>query len=141
MPETLPNGVTPPPIRRNLVSQMYGSCKAKEGDASCAPPVEIQTWPACERNLSLYHRYPSPDGEVVPYKRTTVRGAPAAIFEDGSRIEVYTGNVTVVIFADSPQRAERAAASLRGRLQSIAVRATGELPQPSRGALEGELAC
>jgi len=37
----------------NYVSFIYGDCAALD-DYGCAPPVEIQIWPACLRNPSLY---------------------------------------------------------------------------------------
>lgn len=138
---TLTTNAPTPPMRRNLVTQMYGTCKPEKGATGCAPPLEVQTWPACERNLSLYRRYPGPNGEVIPYERTTVRGVPAAVFEDGTRIEVYTADVTVVIFADSAERARRAASSLGGQVGSLRVDAQQALPQPVPGALTGELSC
>jgi hypothetical protein len=140
IPQRLAKGALPPPVRRNLVTRMYGRCEAADGEG-CAPPLEVQTWPACERNLALYHRYPSPDGDPVPYTEAEVRGVPAAIFDEGRRIEVYTGDVTVVIFADTPPLARRAAASLRGSMHGAPLQADEPLPAPMAGALEGKLPC
>src|SRR4051812_32815613 len=35
--------------RANFVSYIYGSCDPQP-DQGCSPPMEIQTFPACERN-------------------------------------------------------------------------------------------
>jgi len=62
---------------------------------------------------------------------------PAADY--GDRLEVYTGLLTIVIFADDPQRALRAAQALR--VGSGEDSTDGELPPPAPGALEGRLLC
>jgi hypothetical protein len=79
------------PTRINMVVTFYGSCEPAGSDGGCAPPVQVQSWPSCERNLALYEKYPEPDGPAKQYTKTTIRGVPAAIFDDGRRIEVYTG--------------------------------------------------
>src|SRR5215218_2283247 len=76
----------------NYVSFIYGDCVAVD-DYGCAPPIEIQIWPACVRNPSLYAGPGAPVGDKV-----TVRGVPAAFYEDGRRLEVQTGISTVVVF-------------------------------------------
>jgi hypothetical protein len=115
------------------VSFVYGDC-APGGDAGCAPPAEIQVWPACRRNLALYgDSSESPSGD-----RTTIRGVPAVSLDDGTRLEIQTGRSTVVVFADSGARALRIAGALRAVNDSVAY---GPLPRPAPGALEGRLAC
>ena len=135
----LPAAAKPPVSGINMQLAVYGTC-TPTADSGCAPPLQIQVWRACERNLSLYTRYPGPNGPVA-FTRTTIRGVPAAIFDDGYRIELYTGDDTVVIFADTPARARAAAASLRGTIHG-AVKAAGEdLPAPVPGALSGTATC
>ena len=118
----------------DLVSFVYGDCAAGE-EAGCAPPVEVQVWPACRRNLHLYDSgrlgAPVPEG-------ATVRGVPAAFFEDGLRLELQASRATIVVFGDSRARVRRAAAALRsfGRPPSTAA-----LPAPEPGAVEGTLSC
>ena len=59
-------GTTPvdePPA--NFTNYIYGHCKIAEGDTGCEPPLEIQTWPACQRTLSDY----SFGGKPIPYRR------------------------------------------------------------------------
>jgi len=119
----------------DFVSFVYGDC-VPDDEAGCAPPVEVQVWPACRRSLALHHATP-PLGPVP--ERATIRGVPAAFFEDFTRLEIQTGPVTVVVFADSRARVIRVVRALR------AVNGSGpvgvHLPQPSPGALEGELRC
>lgn len=117
------------------VSFMYGDCIAAE-DEGCAPPIEIQNWPACVRNLSLYEN----QGEFGPTPRETiVRGAPAALFEDGKRIEVQTGTTTVVVFGRSESEMVAAADALRGVNNGVSE--ADPLPAPAPGAIGGALAC
>jgi hypothetical protein len=129
----------PDPVRANFVSFRYGDCTPGPGEFGCPAPLEIQVWPACERNLSSYSL--TPMGDPLPHERVTVRGAPAAFFEGGQRLEIYTGSVSVVLFGQSKAQLLRAAASLRGANASGRVMADGRLPAAAAGALEGRLAC
>lgn len=117
------------------VAFVYGDCTPDEG-SGCAPPAEIQVWPACRRSLALYGG-PKPD-EPGP-EWTTIRGVPAVSLDDGTRLELQTGRSTVVIFADLPARARRIADALR----SLNGSELGDspLPQPAPGALDGRLTC
>src|SRR5215211_4061253 len=54
-------------------------------------------------------------GEPLPRESVTVRGVPAAYFENGLRLELYTGKATVMIFGPERAQIQRAAAALRGR--------------------------
>ncbi len=119
----------------SYVSLVYGDCTPGD-DAGCAPPAEIQVWPACRRNLALYDVV-HPAAPVV--ERTTIREVPAAFLDDGTRLEIQTGSSTVVIFADSRTRALRIAAALRAVDGYVAA---GEpLPPPAPGAPDGSLVC
>ena len=117
-----------------FVSFVYGDCVAAD-DTGCVPPIEIQVWPACRRSLALYGS--SPAGPAL--ERTTIRSAPAAVLDDGTRLELQTGRSTVVVFARSRVELGRIA----GALRSVDSRAAdgGRLPPPAAGALEGELDC
>jgi hypothetical protein len=125
-------------LRRNdgptdYVSFVYGDCRPA-GGAGCAPPVEVQVWAACKRNLSLYGGPGTPTPE-----RVVVRGAPAAFFEDGRRLEIQTGRSTVVVFARSRDEALAVAGSLRA--VNGDVRAGERFPGPAPGAVSGALVC
>jgi len=115
------------------VSFVYGDC-VPESDAGCAPPIEIQVWPACRRYLALYDSSYGPDLD-----RVTVRGVPAAVLDGGTRLELQTGRSTIVVFADSSQWLSRIAKNLR----SLDARtAPGvPLPPPAPGAVDGQLVC
>lgn len=111
------------------------------GEGGCAPPLQIQIWPACDRSLQDYY-FNSTDGHpVVEYELTSVRGVPAARFADGM-MEIYTGNVTVVVFADEEALRREAIENLRGANALAGGISPGEnLPAPVAGAMSGELTC
>lgn len=132
----------------NYVSYIYGDCELRDaGDTGCAPPLEIQTWPACQRSLSDY----SFEGSLLPHEALpSERGAQVVSFEDGMRLEVYTGASTVVVFANQPAVALKVLSLLRPAADdSPPARQAGELetsvPErldpPDQGATEGQLSC
>jgi hypothetical protein len=92
------------------VSFVYGDCHATD-HVGCVLPLEIQTWPSCRRNLSLYD---ARDPFAPDVERTRVRGAPAGILDEGRQLEIQTWSSTIVIFAETQGLANRAAAALRG---------------------------
>lgn len=94
----------------NYVSFVYGECRPASYDAGCAPPAEIQVWPGAIRNLGSYDA--SLPGSPVP-ERTSIRGVPAAFLDDGTRLEIYTGGSTVVVFSGSRARVLEIARALR----------------------------
>jgi hypothetical protein len=142
MPSASAQAMRSPAVRDNHLGFNYGTCDVPpEDEASCAYPIAIQSFPACERNLSLYQRYPAPDGQSYPYEKTAIRGVPAAIFDSGQRIEIYTGDATVVVWGTSAPTVARAAERLQGTHRGTVVPASKELPAPSAGALDGKLAC
>ncbi len=126
-----------------IVGFIYGSCTPPSGEGGCSPPLEIQNWPACKRNLHSYKPPPGVPQAIPPPKLTTVRGVPAATFEgDPGRLEVYTGRTTVVIFASGDTQARAVADNLQKAPTSRhGVTASQPLPPPARGALEGKLRC
>ena len=125
-----PRHKLPPPIpstrhqpELDYVSVIYGGCELDDSDTpSCVPPLEIQTWRGCNRTLSDIDYGV---GVPVEYKRLSIGGASAAAFPDG-RIEIYTGSSTIAVFADSPERAARAAHVVT----SANMMASDENPEP-----------
>ena len=117
------------------VSFVYGDCEAAD-DAGCAPPAEVQVWPACRRHLGLYE-----GGSPFrpPVEHVAVRGVPGVFLDDGTRLELQTGRSTVVVFAGSRGRALRIAAALRSADGSTP--AGVPLPMPEQGALAGTVPC
>ena len=130
--------------RANYVSYIYGDCDPgplpgeEYADGGCAPPLEIQVWPACERAFGDYDVIPSPD-------RAERRGVPSAALAD--RVELYSADSTVVIFGASPKEAEQAAGAVKAAPQAASALDAAEsaeeitLPSPVAGAVEGKLRC
>jgi hypothetical protein len=105
---------------------IYGDCDPGGGDGGCAPPLEVQIWP-------IEQRPPGMISEMIECKKVTVRGAPGAFF--AGDLDLYVGEQTVVIFADSSRRALRAANALRPVDADQA--STGNLPPPTVDAEAG----
>jgi hypothetical protein len=125
------------PVRADSWTFVYGNCTVTSSEeGGCALPVQIQIWPACERNPSVY----PPDETREPVK---VRGVPGFLYEDGTRLELTTGSSTVVIFGH-PARLLDVAKRLvpaNGLARSLGVTQRTNLPKPKAGAVEGTLAC
>lgn len=125
------------PIRANYVDYVYGSCDpAQHG---CQPPLQVQSWPACERNPSSY------DGPLIGPDRSArfhIRGVPAHFYDDGTRLELSTGKATIVLFGDRRGQLKRAAEALRSIPgQRFRIGPRKRLPRPGRKALSGKLRC
>jgi hypothetical protein len=143
--DELPPGA---PVRANFVSYVYGHCpQLLDGtEDSCAPPLEIQSWPACERSLADYEIR---SGVPYPHEKLGKVGeAPIYSFDDGTRFELYTGAATIVIFATDPALIDDAVAAIQSdpALEPpgppAAANASGQdLPPPDTGAIEGKLSC
>jgi hypothetical protein len=106
----------------DYVSFVYGDCEPAVVGEGCAPPLEIQVWPARARSAASYDssRPGSPELEL-----TVVAGRCAA-FVAGARLEIYEPGATVVVFSDSRERSQRVAAALRPL--GAAPRGGGEAP-------------
>lgn len=134
----------------NYLTYVYGDCQTPPRDESgCAPPLEIQTWPACQRNKAGY----SFDGKPLPARELPRRGGAAVVeFNPGgeSRLEVYTKSSTIVIFAERPELAQKAVELLDPQetgkppaTEAADLRGTPPkgLAPPTDGATEGRLQC
>lgn len=133
----------------NRITYIYGSCEIPEGSTGCAPPLEVQTWPACQRSKAEY----SFEGRPLPFRERSRHGEAKVLefeFALERRIEVYTKSSTVVIFADSRELAREAVELLLPQQKGkppVTSRAglRGAPPQglaaPSDGAMEGKLQC
>ncbi len=120
----------------NHVAFIYGECDARD-HVGCAPPGEVQIWPACVRNPARYAGNRSP---VSPVGISTIaRGVPAALFEEGHRLEIQTGTATVVIFGHTPTFVAVLTKALRGTNNPVGREV--DLPAPAPGAIEGGLGC
>lgn len=140
-------------IRANYLSYIYGDCKVVE-EEGCAPPIEIQTWPACERSIASY----SDDGiagDGLLNQLVSERGVPGAHFENGHWVELYAGESTIVVFANEsvnldvlidevraePSKGEVAEPLSDAERDAAGLEVGGDLPEPVPGALEGTLEC
>lgn len=134
----------------NQFTYVYGHCESPPtGESGCAPPLEVQTWPACQRYPAGY----SFDGKPLPSRELPKRGGAEVVefdFALESRIEVYTKSSTIVIFADSPELARKAVELLtpqQAGKRPVANAADLRGPPPERlgpptdGAMEGDLEC
>jgi hypothetical protein len=118
---------------------VYGDCRATP-EQGCAPPVEVQIWPACVRNPTMYAPSgPSPLPRPLVPVQATVRGVPGAFFEDFHRLELQSGISTIVIFGRGYDDLLRIAQGLRGLNVDVGPRVA--LPPPSPAALAGKLSC
>jgi hypothetical protein len=140
------------PLRANYVDYIYGTCTPPVPSpevatgSGCVNPLEIQTWPACERTLADYS---IDKNEPYPHEWLgAVRGAQAAEFDGGTRVELYTGSSTVVIFSEDPKLIAAALAALRPEPQddppsipAADAQVNQELPSPTPGAVSGDLSC
>lgn len=137
-------------VSANYVSYIYGDCAYRDpeaGEGGCRPPLEVQSWPACQRSLADY----SLEGGEYPHRELSSEGGADVLeFEEGGRIEVYTGTATVVIFANQPALARKAVALLRAQqagapparnAAALDAPVPYELVAPSQGATKGELEC
>jgi hypothetical protein len=105
-------GAGPVAARVNYLAYIYGDCSIRPGESGCRPPLEIQTWPACQRFLAKYSFRSKP----LPHRFLSTGGGAEVVefsFAAGSRIEVYTKASTVVIFAADRDRALEAVDMLR----------------------------
>jgi hypothetical protein len=121
----------------DFTSYLYGTCTPDPVDGGCPIPLEIQSWAACKRNLSVYAG--GPDGRPLAHVNLKIRGVPAASFDDGTRLEVYTGTTTVVLFSSDGAQLKRAANAMQPAPRS--GKPGTPLPPPAPGALTGKLSC
>jgi Tol biopolymer transport system component len=120
------------PIPTDSTTFIYASCDVQRSGTGCSDEVQVQIWPACLRNLSLY-------GGPGPAGLAHRRGVPIRL----GPFEVYTGDVTIVIFANR-ETAYRVVDALEpvNKLAIDAGAGLGKnLPPPVPGALAGKLRC
>lgn len=118
-----PHPETPEFGRSDDVVYIYGDCPtyppgspASKVEGGCVTPIQVQSTPLCEAHAALYS---TPGGDTldgaVPYPHTALRikGVPAASFEGGTILELYTGHTTISIKGTERNQVRRAADSLR----------------------------
>lgn len=130
----------------DFVSYLYGQCNPTIGEGICAPPVEIQSWPACKRSLADYEVMPGQP--MLPESLVSKGMAKVAKFDNGLRAEVYTADSTVVIYGMSQRQVDEALAVVRledpdapaNQILDTDI-APHALKAPEAGAMEGRLSC
>lgn len=133
---TSPRPGAPPQMRSNFVSYIYGDCEPPQGEGGCPAPIEVQSWPYCERGrLDPTHHNPL-------HGKVDIRGVSADIFEYGKRIEIYTGQSTVMIFGTDRAQIVRAGRALVAAPQIPSEPATpGDVSSPLPASAPGALSC
>jgi hypothetical protein len=106
-------------IEKIGTSVYYGDCvKTKFGSGTCELPLQVTT---------VIYRLHS-NAPLGPQHNVLIRGVPAAVYDDGHSIEIYTGRVAIDVFSDRYAHALKAAEEL------LPVNApgssTGALPPP-----------
>lgn len=132
----------------NYFAYIYGDCQPQP-EVGCLPPLQIRSYPACERTYADY----SFEGKPLPYTELPPIGK-AKVFEIeflvDHRIEIYTGTSTIAISAADWSLAEEALDQLRGQASgepaataasSLAQVPQGSLAPPVKEAIEGDLPC
>jgi hypothetical protein len=117
-------------IRPNYVSFIYGDCRP-EGEAGCAPPLEIQISPACRLRPS--------DIGLPAHGKASIRGAEAALYEEGAKLVLAAGRSTITIYGRSQVEVVEAARALRG--VNVRLAASERLPAPAAEARAGAARC
>jgi hypothetical protein len=105
-------------------SVYYGDCahgKGIFGGGSCVLPLQVTT--------AVWHLHTN--ASLGASHNLLIRGVPAASFDEGRSIELYTGQLAIDVYSDSPARALRAALLL------VPLNA----PAPPRGRLAKPVYC
>jgi len=121
-----PSGHIVGPGPRNVTwtsTAIYGTCTPEGAEGGCGPPLEVQSWPECDRNYAPY----GPPSDLKPRTSYRLSGSyrlPAVSLEHGlsNRIEMYEGRTTVVIFTDGPEGPQLASHAARALARQIAPR-------------------
>jgi hypothetical protein len=94
----------------------YGTCTPEGLEGGCGDPLEIQSWPECDRNFNTDVGANSP--KALPprtsYRLSGSSKIPTAALSYGvtTQIEMFTGETTIVIFSGGPSLALSAAHAL-----------------------------
>jgi hypothetical protein len=102
-------------------SVYYGDCvhgKGIFGGGSCVLPLQVTT--------VIYSLHSN--SALGPQRNIVVRGVPAAVYDEGRSIEIYSGRVAIDVFSDTFSHALRAATELLPL--NAPGSAQGNLPAP-----------
>lgn len=101
--------------RQDNVTYLYGECPATTAagadvEGGCVPPIEVQSSPLCEKHKNLYQ---DPATSGWPFEALTIKGVPAAAFDQGRILEIYTLDTTITIYGKDAAQVLRVADLLR----------------------------
>jgi hypothetical protein len=103
-------------------SVYYGNCVAGKssalGSSGCELPLQVTT--------TIYHT--DSNAGLGPHRNALLRGVPAAIYDGGNSIALYSGRLTINVFSDSLRDALDAVHRLRPL--NAPGSATHSLPPP-----------
>jgi hypothetical protein len=106
-------------IEKIGTSVYYGDCvKTKFGSGTCELPLQVTT---------VIYRLHS-NAPLGPQHNILIRGVPAAVYDGGHSIEIYTGRLAIDVFSDRYKHALKAAEELLP--VNAPGSATGALPAP-----------
>ncbi len=122
--------------RQDDVTYLYGECRELTGEAAtveggCLPPIEVQSSPLCEKHKNLYQ---APEGGGWEFEEKTIKGVPAASFDGGRILEIYTVDTTITVYGHDPAQVLRFADALRVALPDDIPTLAQPLHQLSNGA-------
>jgi hypothetical protein len=135
----------------NSVAYIYGDCPYRKLDG-CSPPLTVETMPACQRTAADY----TFNGRPYPHRDVTddldLEGGAKVFYFDvygQKRLEVYTREATVVVFAHSSALAIKAIKNLHLQDSEAPPAQSGKelegggesLPPPTPAAMKGTLEC
>jgi hypothetical protein len=130
----------PGSVRKAGWTSYYGTCELQGTDhPSCAPPLQIQVFSTCTRwAAALDHQksvFAFRGAQAHWFPGIKVKGLKG--LQESGPLEIFTGRVTVVVFAETKQIAFAAGRALRTVRQARPT----QLPPPVPGSLAGKLPC
>jgi virginiamycin B lyase len=126
-------------IKKSGWTSYYGTCELSGTDhPSCSPPIQIQVTSTCRRWASALDR----NKELFGFRGAQAYWFPGLPLEGGGvaeigPLEIFTGRVTAVIFADTKKLSFAAARAL----MTVRQTSPAPLPPPAPGSLTGKLPC
>jgi hypothetical protein len=119
----------------NEAEVFYGPCR-DGGESGCGHDISVRSRPACQRPSEISTTFNGPPAGDLPNPKTiaTLRGVPAAVFED--QIVLLTRDTLIIVFADH-QVAQRAVDALHPVPQATVHGAL--LPKPAARLVGGKL--
>ena len=124
---------------------IYGTCTPEGPERTCDPPLEIESWPECDRNFGSYRTAKSPSA-LRPSTFFRLSGSykiPTVALESGlsNRIEMYTGQTTIVIFGMGPNGESLARRAAHALAHIIAPKVSSISPARLRAAAVSTRGC